>query len=56
LKCAVLGSGEFFVVPRVVEHRPVASEGCEIIMFEPAGTLHTGNSTDSGITTDAEWI
>jgi mannose-6-phosphate isomerase-like protein (cupin superfamily) len=38
-----LGPGEFIVVPRGVEHRPTATEECEILLFEPAGTLNTGN-------------
>jgi mannose-6-phosphate isomerase-like protein (cupin superfamily) len=35
--------GEFLVVPRGVEHRPVADEECWIVLFEPATTLNTGN-------------
>jgi mannose-6-phosphate isomerase-like protein (cupin superfamily) len=35
--------GEFIVVPREVEHRPVADEECWIVLFEPASTLNTGN-------------
>ena len=35
--------GEFIVVPRGVEHRPVAEEECWILLFEPASTLNTGN-------------
>jgi mannose-6-phosphate isomerase-like protein (cupin superfamily) len=35
--------GEFIVVPRMVEHRPVAEEECWIVLFEPATTLNTGN-------------
>jgi mannose-6-phosphate isomerase-like protein (cupin superfamily) len=38
-----LQSGEFFIVPRGVEHRPVAVEEAEVLLFEPAGTLNTGN-------------
>lgn len=38
-----LGPGELFVVPRGVEHRPVADEEVEVVLFEPAGTLNTGN-------------
>ncbi|MBV9879228.1 MAG: cupin domain-containing protein [Gemmatirosa sp.] len=38
-----LTAGDLLVVPRGVEHRPVADEECEILMFEPAGTLNTGN-------------
>jgi len=35
--------GEFIVVPRGVEHRPVADEECWILLFEPSTTLNTGN-------------
>lgn len=38
-----LGEGEFFIVPRGVEHRPVAAEEAHILLFEPASTLNTGN-------------
>jgi mannose-6-phosphate isomerase-like protein (cupin superfamily) len=38
-----LKAGEMIVVPRGVEHRPVADEECELMLFEPAGTLNTGN-------------
>ncbi len=35
--------GEFIVVPRGVEHKPVAEEECWLLLFEPASTLNTGN-------------
>lgn len=38
-----LHEGEFLVVPRGVEHRPVAEREVEVVLFEPAGTLNTGN-------------
>ena len=38
-----LEPGEFFIVPRGVEHRPVAESGAEVLLFEPAGTLNTGD-------------
>jgi len=38
-----LDEGEFIIVPRGVEHRPVADEECWILLFEPASTLNTGN-------------
>lgn len=41
-----LNAGEMLVVPRGVEHRPVAPEEVEVILFEPAGTLNTGNVLD----------
>jgi len=39
-----LQAGDFLIVPRGVEHRPVAVEEVEVILFEPAGTLNTGNA------------
>jgi mannose-6-phosphate isomerase-like protein (cupin superfamily) len=38
-----LEEGEFLVVPRGVEHRPVAEEEASVLLFEPASTLNTGN-------------
>jgi mannose-6-phosphate isomerase-like protein (cupin superfamily) len=38
-----LAAGELIVVPRGVEHRPVAEAEVEVLLFEPAGTLNTGN-------------
>lgn len=38
-----LNEGELFIVPRGVEHQPYAPEEAQILMFEPAGTLNTGN-------------
>ncbi len=35
--------GECLVVPRGVEHRPVAAQEVSLLLFEPAGTLNTGN-------------
>jgi len=39
----VLEEGELFVVPRGVEHKPVAEEETHILMFEPIATLNTGH-------------
>jgi len=38
-----INEGEFIVVPRGIEHRPTASHECEVMLFEPASTLNTGN-------------
>lgn len=38
-----LRPGEFIVVPKGVEHCPVAAEGASVMLFEPKGTLNTGN-------------
>jgi|SRR6185437_1020829 len=39
----VLNKGEFLIVPRGVEHQPVAEEEVHLLLFEPASTLNTGN-------------
>ena len=39
-----LGPGEAFVVPKGVEHRPVAIEEAHVLLIEPQGTPNTGNS------------
>lgn len=42
----VLGPGDLLVVPRGVEHRPVADGEVEVVLFEPAGTVNTGDVRD----------
>ena len=42
-KTITVNAGEFLVMPRGVEHRPVAEEEVEIMLFEPVGTINTGN-------------
>ncbi len=39
----LIGPGQFFVVPHGVEHQPYAPEEVEVVLFEPASTLNTGN-------------
>jgi mannose-6-phosphate isomerase-like protein (cupin superfamily) len=41
-----LEEGELLIVPRGVEHRPVADEEVHVLLFEPESTLNTGNVTD----------
>ena len=40
-----LGPGELFVVPRGVEHRPVADEEAHLLLIEPSGTPNTGDAS-----------
>ena len=42
-KSVLIHPGEVIVVPRKVEHKPVAKEEVELLLFEPASTLNTGN-------------
>jgi mannose-6-phosphate isomerase-like protein (cupin superfamily) len=51
-----LEEGEFIIVPRGVEHRPVADEEAEVLLFEPASTLNTGNVQDEFTVPKLEWL
>lgn len=51
-----LESGELLVVPRGVEHRPVAPEEVEVAVIEPAETVNTGNVVSDRTRTKLEWI
>jgi mannose-6-phosphate isomerase-like protein (cupin superfamily) len=48
-----LSAGEFLVVPRGIEHRTVAEEEVEVVIFEPAETRNTGNIADDKFTAPA---
>jgi mannose-6-phosphate isomerase-like protein (cupin superfamily) len=50
-----LGPGDLLVVPKGVEHMPVAKEECEVLLIEPAGTLNTGDAGGAR-TVEPEWI
>ena len=45
-----IGPGEMIIIPRGVEHRPVAEKEVSILLFEPKGTLNTGDSEDKTLT------
>ena len=45
-----IGPGEFVIVPHGVEHRTVADEEAEVLIFEPAATRNTGNVDDATFT------
>jgi len=46
----ILDEGEFCVVPRGVDHRTMADEEAEVLLFEPADTRNTGNVVDEKFT------
>ncbi|QAU11480.1 cupin domain-containing protein [Halorubrum sp. BOL3-1] len=50
----VLDPGEFAIVPRGTEHRPVAEPEAEIMLFEPSETRNTGNVETDETVTDPE--
>ena len=52
----VLEEGEFFIVPRGVEHKPVAEEEAHVLFCEPVSTLNTGNVRDERTVENLKWI
>jgi mannose-6-phosphate isomerase-like protein (cupin superfamily) len=50
-----LDAGEFLIVPRGVEHCPVASEEAQVLLLEPKSTVNTG-TLENERTAAAEWI
>ena len=52
----LLNEGEMFVVPKGVEHKPVALDECHILLVEPAGTINTGNVVDEKTVPNDIWI
>lgn len=55
-RAVVLREGEMIVVPRGVEHRPVAAEECSILLFEPASTVNTGSAGGGYTVARPGWI
>ena len=51
-----LTAGEMCVIPKGVEHRPVAARECAILLVEPAGTVNTGDAGGDLTKEDVEWI
>jgi mannose-6-phosphate isomerase-like protein (cupin superfamily) len=51
-----VNEGEFLIVPKMVEYRPNAKEEAEVMLFEPAGTLNTGNVITEKTVTNLENI
>jgi mannose-6-phosphate isomerase-like protein (cupin superfamily) len=43
---SIIREGEFVIVPRKVEHKPVADEEVHLVLIEPKSTLNTGNVTN----------
>ena len=55
-KDVILQEGEFFIVPRGVEHKPVADDETHVLLFEPKSTLNTGNVKGERTVEDLEKI
>jgi mannose-6-phosphate isomerase-like protein (cupin superfamily) len=52
----VLGEGEMFVVPKGLEHKPIADRECHILLVEPAGTVNTGDVVNEKTAANDVWI
>lgn len=52
----VISEGEMFVVPKGVEHKPVAEHECQILLVEPAGTVNTGAVVSERTAANDVWI
>lgn len=51
-----LNEGEMYIVPKGVEHLPVAEEECHILLFEPKSTAHTGTVESELTVNEQDWI
>jgi mannose-6-phosphate isomerase-like protein (cupin superfamily) len=51
-----LGAGEFLIVPRGVEHKPVAPDLALVMLFEPESTVNTGNVRNDLTVDSPEWL
>ena len=52
----VLGPGEILIIPKGVEHRPIAEEEVHLMLFEPISTAHTGNVTHEVTQTEKQYL
>ena len=52
----LLNEGEMFVVPKGLEHKPVAEQECHILLVEPAGTINTGEIVNERTAANDVWI
>jgi mannose-6-phosphate isomerase-like protein (cupin superfamily) len=55
-KCVDLKSGELYVVPKGVEHKPVAENECNVLLIEPKGTINTGDVLNEQTASNKDWI
>lgn len=49
-KILTISKGDFIIIPKGTEHRPVAEQEAHVMLFEPDSTLNTGSVTDSDLT------
>ena len=51
-----MNTGDFIIIPKGTEHRPVADTEASILLFEPATTVNTGNATGEMTKENLQWI
>ena len=51
-----LGAGEMFVVPKGVEHKPIAEQECHVMLVEPRGVVNTGDAGGALTAQNDVWI
>ena len=55
-KSVPLAAGEMYVVPRGVEHRPVAEQECSVMLVEPRGVVNTGDAGGARTAPNDVWV
>ncbi len=51
-----LSEGEMYVVPKGVDHKPVAKHECKILVIEPKGVVNTGDEIDDLTINEELWV
>ena len=51
-----LQEGDLYVVPKCVEHKPVAEQECHVLLLEPAGTVNTGDTPGELTVDQPQWL
>ena len=55
-RTVTLHPGDVFVVPRGVQHRPVADEECQVMLIEPIGVINTGDAESDRTAPNDDWV
>ncbi len=51
-----LTTGDLYVIPKGIEHKPYAQEECSVMIIEPAGTVNTGDRENALTASNKDWI
>ncbi len=55
-KSVTLKTGELYVIPQGVEHKPYAEQECKLMIIEPMGTVNTGGVVNEQTASNKDWI